>query len=56
MVWLQWVAEVVGPLLLLAVIIWAVMRNRSSSQGINRAERGARELREELSREDENRL
>jgi hypothetical protein len=56
MVWLQWIAEVVGPLLLLALIIWAVVRTRTSSKGVTRAEEGARELREELAREDENRL
>jgi hypothetical protein len=53
MVWLQWVAEVVGPLLLLALIVWATLRTQRSSRGVSRSERGAKELREELNREDE---
>jgi hypothetical protein len=44
----------VGPLLLIGLIVWGTLRTQSSSRGVNRAERGARELREELEREDEN--
>ena len=44
---------VVGPILLLAVIVWAYVRNRTADRAsVARAERGARELREELE-EDE---
>lgn len=53
MTWLWWIAIVVGPILLLALIIWGVVRTRTSSEGVARAERGARELREDLAREDE---
>jgi hypothetical protein len=53
MAWFWWIAVVGGPILLIALIIWATLRTGDSSQGVNRAERGARELREELAREDE---
>ncbi|MGX7895683.1 hypothetical protein [Tsuneonella sp. HG222] len=47
-----WVT-IAGPILLLVVVIWVWQRNRSASQGtVDRAERGARELREGLNRED----
>lgn len=43
------IATIVGPILMLAVIIWAYMRNKSASRSTTqRAERGARELREEI--------
>jgi hypothetical protein len=54
MAWFWWVAVVVGPLLLIGLIVWGTLRTQSSSRGVNRAERGAKELREELEREDEN--
>ncbi len=41
----------IGALVLLAIIIWAWAQNRSA-KNIGQAERGARELREELNRED----
>lgn len=43
-------AIIVGPALLIVVLIWAFLRNRASaSRGeIERAERGARELREDI--------
>jgi len=45
--------DIVGPLLLIAVVIWVFLRNRRRPRGeIEQAERGARELREELERED----
>lgn len=56
MAWFQWAAQVIGPLLLLAVIVWAVLRTRTSSKGVSRAEKGAKDLREELAREDENQV
>ena len=55
MAWLWWIAVVVGPLLLIGLIIWATIRTQTSSEGAARSEQGARELREELAREDENR-
>ena len=42
---------ILGPLLLIAVIVWAVLTNRNRA-GVGQAERGARELREEIE-EDE---
>ena len=43
----------VGPFLLLGVLIWAFLRNRRAGRGsVERAERGAREVREEIA-EDE---
>ena len=43
------VALILGPLLLLALIIWAFLRNRGASrQTTERAERGAAELRDEI--------
>jgi lysylphosphatidylglycerol synthetase-like protein (DUF2156 family) len=42
-----------GPILLLAVIIWAFLRNRSAPRSTTqRAERGAAELRAEIERGD----
>ena len=39
----------VGPFILLAVLVWAWLRTRNASKKTDRrAERGARELREEL--------
>lgn len=55
MAWLWWIAVVGGPLLLILLIIWATLRTRTSSRNVAASERGARELREELSREDETR-
>ena len=48
------VMTVVGPIILALVILYALFRNRkaSSDQEIARTERGTRELREELNRED----
>ena len=44
------VATVLGPILLLAALVYAWLRNRKTSRSVDRAaERGARELREELS-------
>ena len=51
--WLWTLITIVGPLLLIAAIVWAWLRNRNPAPGeIARAEQGARELREEIE-EDE---
>ncbi len=43
------VLTIVGPILLLGIIVWAWARNRNAPKGnIDKAERGARELREEI--------
>ena len=43
-------ATVLGPIVLLAVIVYAWARNRKTRNSVDRkAERGERELREELS-------
>ena len=51
------IAIIVGPILLIAVLIWAYFRNRASaSRGeIARAERGTRELREQIEEENAHR-
>jgi hypothetical protein len=50
----QWILiDIVAPVLLIGAIIWAYLRNRRPRPGeIERAERGARELRQEIE-EDE---
>ena len=50
------VFNIVGPILLIAVIIYATFRvwNRSKREQM-RSEAGARELREQLNREDQTR-
>lgn len=51
--WLWSLITILGPILLIGAIVWAYLRNRKPRAGeIARAERGARELREELE-EDE---
>ena len=43
------VIDIVGPLLLVAVLAWAILRNRKARPGeIARAEQGARDLRREI--------
>ena len=43
---------IVGPIVLLGVIVWAWLSNRSAPKStVDRAERGARELREEIEHE-----
>ncbi|MEX0341828.1 MAG: hypothetical protein AB3N06_04515 [Erythrobacter sp.] len=50
-------ATVIGPIVLLAVIIYAWSRNRKTSDTIDRkAERGARELRHELEEQPERKV
>jgi hypothetical protein len=47
--WFWSLMTVLGPVLLLAAIGWATLRNRNPAPGeIARAERGARDLREEI--------
>ncbi len=51
--WLWSLATILGPILLIAAIVWAFLRNRNPPPGeIERAERGARELRHDIE-EDE---
>lgn len=51
--WLWTLTTILGPILLIGAIVWAYWRNRKPRPGeIERAERGARELRQELE-EDE---
>ena len=51
--WLWTLITIVGPLLLIGAIVWATLRNRNARPGeINRAEQGARELREEIERDE----
>ncbi|WP_202390124.1 hypothetical protein [Tsuneonella aeria] len=47
-----WTLVVIGgPILLIAIVIWAFLRNRSAGRGTAaRAERGAVELREDIER------
>jgi cbb3-type cytochrome oxidase subunit 3 len=43
---------ILGPILLIAAIVWAFLRNRRAGRGsFDRAERGAQELRDELERD-----
>jgi hypothetical protein len=47
--WLWTLATILGPMLLIGMIVWAYLRNRNPKPGeIARAERGARELRQEI--------
>lgn len=47
--WLWTLTTILGPILLIAAIVWAFMRNRNPRPGeIARAERGARELRKDI--------
>jgi hypothetical protein len=51
--WLWTLATILGPILLIGAIVWAYLRNRNPKPSeIARAERGARELRQEIE-EDE---
>jgi hypothetical protein len=45
------VMTIVGPLLLAAVLLWALLRNRKTRRGdIGRSERGARDVYDESER------
>ena len=51
--WLWTLITILGPILLIGAILWAWLRNRNPRPGeIAQAERGARELREELEEEE----
>jgi hypothetical protein len=51
--WMWVLMDIVGPILLIGAIIWVFLRNRKPSRDeIERSERGARDLREQLNRED----
>ena len=51
--WLWIVIDIVGPLLLIGVLIWAWQRNRAAGRAnFEQAERGARQVRREIE-EDE---
>lgn len=44
---------IIGPLVLFGVIVWAWWRNRTASRAsVERAERGAQALREEIERSE----
>lgn len=48
--------NIIGPLLLIGVLIWAWSRNRRAAPGSEaRADAGAERLREEIQAEDESR-
>lgn len=52
--WLWTLITILGPILLLAAIVWAYLRNRNPAPGeIARAEQGAREVRKELAEDRE---
>lgn len=49
---LWFLINVIAPLLLIAAIIWAYFHNRNASKRtVERAERGAQEVREEIRRD-----
>ncbi|MBC7158499.1 MAG: hypothetical protein H5U21_00405, partial [Porphyrobacter sp.] len=49
--WLWSLATILGPILLMAAIVYAIIRNRSGSRAeVERAERGAVDLRKDLDR------
>ena len=52
--WLWSLATILGPILLIGVILYAVLRNRGGTRReIDQAERGAAEFREKLQRDPE---
>ena len=42
--WNWAIMDIVGPAILVVVIIWAIMRNRSSRRTIDESERGTRDV------------
>jgi hypothetical protein len=51
--WMWVLMDIVGPILLIGAIVWVFLRNRKPSRDeFDRSERGARDLREQLNRED----
>lgn len=54
--WLWSLVTILGPLLLVAVIVGAYLRNRAAGRtNLARAERGAKALREEIERDEASR-
>lgn len=49
--WYWILIDIVAPALLIAAIIWIYLRNRRNRGDVDQAERGAKELREELKRD-----
>ena len=48
------IITVVGPILLLAALIWAFLRNRNAPRStVTRAEQGAEDLRESINRDEQ---
>jgi hypothetical protein len=48
---LNWILlDIVGPVLLIAVLAWAFLRNRSSRRDVDRSERGTRDVYDESER------
>ena len=48
------IITVVGPILLLAVLVWAFLRNRGAPRStVTRAEQGAEDLRERINRDEQ---
>jgi cbb3-type cytochrome oxidase subunit 3 len=51
--WLWTLITILGPLLLIAAIVWAYLRTRKPTRAeIAQADQGARKLREELEEEE----
>ena len=46
------IMTIVGPILLAAVLLWAIMHNRTSKAQKDRTEEATRRVREEQNRED----
>jgi hypothetical protein len=44
------ILNIVGPLLLATVLLWAFLRNRSSRRDVDRSERGTRDVYDESER------
>ena len=52
--WMWSLVTILGPALLIAAIIWATLRNRrAGARKLERSERSAREVREEIARDPE---
>ena len=49
---LWFLINIIAPLLLIAALVWAYFHNRNASRrNVERAERGAREVREDIRRD-----
>lgn len=50
--WFWSLITIIGPILLIGAIIWAFVRNRNAGRAnLDRAERGAREVRDDIHRD-----